>query len=550
MGLMTMRSSGGRWKGALAVALICCLCLGIFALPQSAAAEKDYKHYTVKYMTIEGAEGVKLPAHVYVPVGEVPEGGFPAIVFIHSWCLNEFEYETKMQEFAKNGYITICYTCRGWYYAPGRNDVAGPLELKDLNNVVDWLIENTPVDENNIGSTGISYGGGHSLLALQFEPRIKTIVPMSGWTDLYDALAPYHTAKLGWSAFLLATGSTIAKPTSTMTDWLLSFLTDTKTDETLATLAERSAFTFIDEINARDPIPPMFMIQGINDDMFNSRQMVNFYEAYQGEKKLIMANGVHGSAEIPGLLYLPNSLWKDTRDWFDYHLKGIDNGIMDQKPVSIYQTWDKKQGLFDQWPVATGSYTLYPAEVVQNGKVSKRGSLNESAVAEEQTTTLKNTPLSMSATSGMFFLMPALRSYLDVYIKGTDPANFGKGSVAFESDKLTEDLTVLGTPRITLQTRTDKDIYQLNFFIYEVDKLGIARMVIHQSFSGWKSVPDALNNPEIQLNILSHKFKKGNKIRLVITTSDIVYALPALKNFSADLYWGGNTDTKLELPTI
>ena len=77
MGLMTMRNSGGRWKGALAVALIFCLSLGLFDLPQSAAAEKDYKQYTVKYMTIEGAEGVQLPAHVYVPVGDVPECGFP-----------------------------------------------------------------------------------------------------------------------------------------------------------------------------------------------------------------------------------------------------------------------------------------------------------------------------------------------------------------------------------------------------------------------------------------------------------------------------------------
>ena len=115
---------------------------------------------------------------------------------------------------------------------------------------------------------------------------------------------------------------------------------------------------------------------------------------------------------------------------------------------------------------------------------------------------------------------------------------------------LEDDLTVLGTPHIKLQTKTDKDIYQLNFFIYEVDKKGVAKMVIHQPYSGWRSTPDKLNNVDIQMNILSHRFKAGNKIRLVVTTSDIVYVLPALKNFNADLFWGGNTDTKLELPIL
>lgn len=550
MGLTAMKR-GGKWRGALAIALVFCLSMGIFALPGSAAAQKEYKKYTVKYMTIEGAEGVKLPGHVYVPAGPVPEGGFPAIVFIHSWTLNEFEYETKMQEYAADGYITICYTCRGWYYSPGKNEVCGPLEMEDLSKVVDWLIDNTPVDPDNIGSTGISYGGGHSLLALQTEPRIKTVVPMSGWADLYDALAPYHTAKLGWSAFLLLSGSTVAKPGPTMLSWLTAFLTDTKVEETLESLAVRSPVTFLDNINARDPIPPMFMVQGMNDDLFTSRQMVNFYEAYQGPKKLIMANGVHATAELPGVLYIPSFIWNDTKDWFDYWLKGIDTGIMDRDEVSIYQTWEKKQGNYDSWPVHNDTVTLYPAHVYdKKGKTTKRGSLGFDPVSAQEDTTLKNTPLSMSATSGIFFLMPAMRSYLDAYIIGTNPMNFGKGSIAFESDALEDDLTVLGTPHIKLQTKTDKDIYQLNFFIYEVDKKGVAKMVIHQPYSGWRATPNKLNDVDIQMNILSHKFKAGNKIRLVVTTSDIVYVLPALKNFNADLFWGGNTDTKLELPIL
>jgi len=278
--------------------------------------------------------------------------------------------------------------------------------------------------------------------------------------------------------------------------------------------------------------------------------MVEFYKQYQGEKKLTLANGVHATAEMPGLLYMPNSIWDDTKDWFDYWLKGIDNGIMDDDPVSIYQTWTKKQASFDSWPVTDDSITFYPAEVLANGKVSKRGSLNSSEADEEQSTTLKNTPLSMSATSGIFFLMPTLQSYLDVYVTGSDPKNFGKGSVAFESEKLAKDMTVLGTPRIKFQAIPNNDNYQLNFFIYDVDKLGIAKLVSHLPYSGWLVTPGELQEVELQMNVLSHKFKAGHKIRLVVTTSDIVYVLPETEDFNVELLWGNNTGSSIELPIL
>jgi len=548
MKLMALKLHSGKLNGVLIYALVLCLGLGMLAFPRESygAAEK----YTVRYMTIEGAEGAELPAHVYVPAGPVPEGGFPAVIFIHSWCLNEFEYETKLQEFAKNGYITICYTCRGWYFVPGENDVAGPLEMQDLNNVVDWLLANTPVDPDNIGSTGISYGGGQSLLALKFEPRIKTVVPMSGWTDLYESLAPNHSMKLGWSAFLLASGYTMARPSDTMASWLTAILSDTNVEETLESLAVRSPVTFLDDINSRRPVPPVFIVQGINDDLFTSRQMVDFHQHYRGRKKIILANGVHGSAEIPGLLTFPSSIWDQTSDWFDYWLKGEDNGIMDDAPVSIYRNWTKSQAEFDEWPVTNDSISLYPANEYIKGKLSKRGSLNSSETADEQSVTLKNTPLSMSATSGMFFLSPALQSYLDVYVTGSDPSGMGKGTVTFQTETLAEDTIVMGTPRIKFLVRPDKDIFQLNFFIYDVNKSGTAKLVSHLPYTGWRCSPGEINQVDVEMNVLAHKFEAGHRIRLVVTTSDIVYVMPVREDFDVELFWGGNTGSSLELPVL
>lgn len=50
------------------------------------------------------------------------------------------------------------------------------------------MIKNTNADPDRIGSSGISYGGGISLLAAAFDSRIKSVVSMSCWIDLEQSL--------------------------------------------------------------------------------------------------------------------------------------------------------------------------------------------------------------------------------------------------------------------------------------------------------------------------------------------------------------------------
>lgn len=506
--------------------------------------------YTLYKVTIEGgptspdnSTPINLSAHVYIPKGEKPEAGFPAILFIHSWALNELEYETKMMEFASEGYITICYTCRGWYGSPGQTQITGPQEITDLTKVVDWLIANTPVDPENIGATGISYGGGHSLLALKHEPRIKTIVPMSGWVDLYDALAPNHCLKIGWAGLLMGTGYTLTKPDSTMLDLLTAFLNNTNVDETFEKLAARSAITYINEINQRKV--PVFIIQGMNDDLFTSGQMVDFYEAYQGPKKITLAQGVHASSEMPGLFTLPSFIWDDTRLWFDYWLKGQDNGIMNTPPVSIYQPWSNSQGTFNTWPVTQNKLALYPAK----GLI--RGNLNYNLSTIATSTTLLNSPFSL-ATSGITFLSPALKAHLGLHVVGATPlaTSLDPSSTLFQTEPLKESVTVIGKPHVNLQVKTKEQLFQLNFLIYDVDKRGIARLVGNLPYSSYHLPGNAgeWRTVDLDMNVLSHKFEKGHRIRMVVSTSDIGYVKPVDGIFNVELRCGGKNGFSFILP--
>ena len=131
MGSRSFKKSGTRLQNLIILALVLCLGMGItLFFPLSAAATVDIMakidaetiaeedtmvgtkicsttYYTLYKVTIEGgptspddSTPINLSAHVYIPKGEKPEAGFPAILFIHSWALNELEYEAKMMEFA------------------------------------------------------------------------------------------------------------------------------------------------------------------------------------------------------------------------------------------------------------------------------------------------------------------------------------------------------------------------------------------------------------------------------------------------------------------
>lgn len=546
MRLMSLQMRSSKWKTALTLVMVFCLGFGILASPQTASALTiDTGKFSIQTVTIPGGgtgdDHVDLSAHVYIPNSDDPEAVFPAIVFIHSWCMNELEYEAKMAQFAADGYITICYTCRGWYGAAGHDQVAGPLEMADLNAVVDWLIDNTPVDENNIGATGISYGGGHSMLALQFEPRFKTVVPMSGWTDLYESLAPNDSLKYGWCGFLAASGMLLANPDDTMTDWISDYLSGYDMQSQEGTKV-RSAVTYMDEINDRRV--PLFIVQGINDDLFTSDQMIDFYCDYQGPKKLTLGKGVHATSEMPGLLGFDSQIWNDTKDWFDYWLKGIDTGIMNEPPVSVYQEWNKSQATYDSWPVADDELVLYPSKSLPTGKLKEKP-------GKPNSIELKNKMISVSATSGVFFLSPILQQHLGVYVPGASPLTIAlnDGATMFQTDRLSKDVTVCGTPQIRFAVETANK-YQLNFFIYDVNRLGIATMVGHIPYTSKGDTVEANEKVvDLDMNVLAHKFKKGHSLRLVVTTSDASFVLPVKGNFKFKLLCGDDS-FKLTLPTL
>ncbi len=66
-----------------------------------------------------------------------------------------------------------------------------------------------------------------------------------------------------------------------------------------------------------------------NDALFPPNQTIAFFNQLRGPKQLLLSQGDHRTAELPGALGLPNEIYTATTRWFDRHLKLLPNGVMD-----------------------------------------------------------------------------------------------------------------------------------------------------------------------------------------------------------------------------
>ncbi len=314
-------------------------------------------------LTITSTDGTNLSAHLYVPIGS-PGETFPVVIFANSWALGESEYDLQAELFAESGYIALAYTARGWYNSTGLITAAGPKDMQDISAIVDYVTALPEADINNIGMTGVSYGGGLALLAAAHEPRLKTVVSFSGWTNLVDSLyggeagaengQGQETLRTTWSEILIFSGQLIGNmdPEIEEIQEHIKFNTDIAAAVDWALI--RSAETYIDTYNARKI--PVYMIQNMQDQLFQVTQMERFFSKLTYDaKRLDINRGIHITGEIGGFLNVGGTLhdflgdgpirnalvgivdtlginlrnietngpWKKAHHWFDHHLKGI-----------------------------------------------------------------------------------------------------------------------------------------------------------------------------------------------------------------------------------
>jgi fermentation-respiration switch protein FrsA (DUF1100 family) len=166
----------------------------------------NYHRYYASYLS----DGLKIYALLTVPDGEMPAGGWPAIVFCHGYIPPQVYRSTEMyvghvDTLSRYGYIVLRIDYRGNDRSEGEAVSAydGPGYTVDVLNAVASLRRFAQANPNKIGMWGHSMGGFLTLRAMVISRDVKAGVIWAGVVASYDDLIdhwfkPYSQAVSEW----------------------------------------------------------------------------------------------------------------------------------------------------------------------------------------------------------------------------------------------------------------------------------------------------------------------------------------------------------------
>ena len=493
---------------------------------------------------IESADGTKLSANIYIPAGMSADSRYPAIVFVNSWAMDEFEYKVPAAKMAKKGYIVLSYSTRGFGKSEGLINVAGPSDMQDLSAVLDWMEANTPVDSQNIGMAGISYGAGISMLGLAKEDRIKTAVAMSGWTDLERSLYGNRTPRMVWGQLLLLSGALTGRMDPIIRENFNRLLDNREIEFVQQWASERSVKTYIDGINSANK--PLYISNNLQDNLFAPNGIVEFYTELQGPKRLDLNQGIHATAEITGLIGISNYVWDNAYDWFDYWLKGESTGIMDKNPVTIQRKLSGDRDEFTSWPpVNQTAEVLY----LRPSGWFRAPSLDDdpnSSGGSERFYNGKDT----FASTGIPILSPILESHLSAPVTLYLPSVSDWHGEVFRSGIYWGGMKIRGTPELKLRVKSDKPSAQFVVYLYERNLLDWGTLITHGVVTVHGLTPGVAQNISVDLNAVSYNLSGGSRLALVVDTFDAQYASPDQSSFKVSLELPSSVQSELSIPVV
>ncbi|WP_299496603.1 alpha/beta fold hydrolase [uncultured Shewanella sp.] len=512
---------------------------GIF--PQSDAYSTDDN------ILIIAEDNIELTANIFIPSNL--NASAPAIIFINSWGLNEYEYLQQAAELAEKGYAVLSYTTRGFGKSEGTVDTAGPNDISDLTQVIDYLIEQYPVNPQAIGCAGISYGSGICLLGAAQDPRIKAVSAMSSWGSLVEALYGNQTPRLVWGELLTLSGELTGQ-----LDPILHQYWDSIKSQQLEAIPEiiewaklRSPSEYVDDLNQNGTA--IYFGKAYGDNLFQPNSVLNLFSQLTGPKHIDLVPGTHGSAEfIPSLFNIgENRLWENTYQWFDHHLKGELTDIATSLPVQMQIKFTQKVESFEEYPLPNVQYHPFYLHPRFLGGAGALKSIPYTGIFMQDDT--------INAWAGSLFttkipLLSQLLEQVHIPITANIPLASSIRSVYYQTDSLAHSMQIRGTPNIQLQIKPHFDQVQLIAYLYDMSPSGIGTLITH----GMMTLPNTLEYEPQTLNFelitTAYDIPQGHQLVFAIDTFDPQYQPPTSINYHLDFIFSDSLSSILTIPSL
>lgn len=302
---------------------------------------------------------------------------------------------------------------------------------------------------------------------------------------------------------------------------------------------------------------PMLMVGGwfdhnTNASVFQFDTCTKLSPLPVGQKHHLLmgpwVHGGHGSANVgtvaQGELMFPNANGSDSigEMFFDYHLRGIQNGWNTRLPLMYYQMGDNQWMEETVWPP---TYTTNETWYLQS----------DNSIAP--ITSIANNfsynydPQDPSPTHGGATLRNDL---LQGPYDQTDSVELRNDNVIFSTATLANDLKIKGRIKVMLYVSSDKKDTDFHVRLTDVYPSGESillneynqRMRFRNGYSTSDTasmIPGTVYPIEIELPHIGQTFKAGHKLRIIVTSSNYPKHNRNMNNGEANMYPGNNMDS-------
>ena len=357
-------------------------------------------------------DGTRLATDVFRP--DAP-GRFPVLINRGPYWKDPYadNPDHSIWFFPKNGYVILSQDCRARFDSEGDNYDPLFQEVQDGYDTVEWAARQ-PWSNGRVGTTGQSYlGATQYTLATNnpLPPHLQAMAPVSASSDFHQSWV-YHTGgamEWGWMVpyaifkgrntlerqgradllaqmdeYVLPPGN-FAQPLSDqwfrhlpLRDWI----------ERLKETAPYFHEYFDQELDGPYwwQINLLRHLEGIKVPMFHVSSWYDIFlegalnafktigerggnELARRNQRLLVGPWAHirpytepttgGAGDIDFGVNAAIELHDYLLRWFDYWLKDIDTGIMDEPPVYIFVMGDNHWRQENEWPLARTHYTRY-----------------------------------------------------------------------------------------------------------------------------------------------------------------------------------------------